>query len=444
MRGGETLTLDGSGWQVLHTPGHSPGGVVYLNRATNQAIVGDTLFAGSIGRFDFPTSNADDLRRSISEVIMALPDETTIHPGHGPATTIGASAARIRMSSRDSEEKDGRTSRADGTPSPCPCPSCSRPHQLPGGSQRLEIAPKSTGPLSDKRQMSCALRLLIVALILALTTLGACYRPPVEAAPSPPPPLTVLTFNIRYGTAEDVENHWDQRKELVFDVLRRSGADLIALQEALRFQLDQIHTALPGYGEIGVGRADGKEGGEYTAILYRQDRFSPEESGTFWLSDAPEEPASATWGNRVPRVATWARLVDQQTDRPLYLFNTHLDHESQTSREKGIKLIMQRIQGSGGVRSRPARRRLQRRRIESRGDDPDPSHGVRTGPRRSSSTRSAPGIRTSRTSRPITRSAAPGPVRRSTTSSHPATSTCWTPPSSTTAGTVDTRRITTR
>jgi glyoxylase-like metal-dependent hydrolase (beta-lactamase superfamily II) len=56
---------------------------------SRQAIVGDTLFAGSIGRSDFPTSNPDDLRRSIQEVLMTLPDDLTIYPGHGPSTTIG-------------------------------------------------------------------------------------------------------------------------------------------------------------------------------------------------------------------------------------------------------------------------------------------------------------------------------------------------------------------
>ncbi len=85
----DTLSLGETTWRVLHAPGHSPGGVLFVHDASSQAIVGDTLFAGSIGRFDFPTSNAGDLRRTISEVLMGLPDEMTIHPGHGPATTIG-------------------------------------------------------------------------------------------------------------------------------------------------------------------------------------------------------------------------------------------------------------------------------------------------------------------------------------------------------------------
>ena len=86
---GETLSLNGTVWRVVHAPGHSPGGVLFVHDASNQAIVGDTLFMGGIGRHDFPTSNAQDLRRTISEVLMSMPDEMVIHPGHGPSTTIG-------------------------------------------------------------------------------------------------------------------------------------------------------------------------------------------------------------------------------------------------------------------------------------------------------------------------------------------------------------------
>jgi len=89
LRDGDQLELGGTRWRVLHTPGHSPGGVCFVHDESMQAIVGDTLFAGSIGRYDFPTSNGDDLRRSLQEVLMGLPDDFTIHPGHGPDTTIG-------------------------------------------------------------------------------------------------------------------------------------------------------------------------------------------------------------------------------------------------------------------------------------------------------------------------------------------------------------------
>ncbi|MCC6908496.1 MAG: MBL fold metallo-hydrolase [Phycisphaerales bacterium] len=89
LRDGQVLTLGDAQWKVLHTPGHSPGGITLYHAPSNQAIVGDTLFAGSVGRYDFPTSDGALLFRSIREKLLTLPDETRIYPGHGPETTIG-------------------------------------------------------------------------------------------------------------------------------------------------------------------------------------------------------------------------------------------------------------------------------------------------------------------------------------------------------------------
>ncbi|MBC8309101.1 MAG: MBL fold metallo-hydrolase [Phycisphaerales bacterium] len=89
LQDGDVLSLGDSTWRVVHTPGHSPGSVCFINDDANEAIVGDTLFAGSIGRHDFPTSNVEDLRHTIANVLMNLPDEMNIYPGHGPASTIG-------------------------------------------------------------------------------------------------------------------------------------------------------------------------------------------------------------------------------------------------------------------------------------------------------------------------------------------------------------------
>ncbi|MBL9148818.1 MAG: MBL fold metallo-hydrolase [Phycisphaerae bacterium] len=86
---GQTIDLCGSSWRVLHVPGHSPGSVAFVHDGSNQALTGDALFAGSVGRSDFPTSNPRDLHRSVTETLMRLPDHMTIRPGHGPKTTIG-------------------------------------------------------------------------------------------------------------------------------------------------------------------------------------------------------------------------------------------------------------------------------------------------------------------------------------------------------------------
>lgn len=89
LHDGDTLSLSGTTWRVVHTPGHSPGGVCFIHDDSKQALVGDTLFAGSIGRIDFPTSDSDAMRRTIQDVLMKLPDDMAVHPGHGPSTTIG-------------------------------------------------------------------------------------------------------------------------------------------------------------------------------------------------------------------------------------------------------------------------------------------------------------------------------------------------------------------
>lgn len=154
--------------------------------------------------------------------------------------------------------------------------------------------------------------------------------------------LNVMTFNIRNGRAEDGEDHWGKRNHLVFDVISDQSADVIGIQEAFRFQLDEINNSLPEYKEIGEGRAGGL-GDEYSAILYREDRFTIDESGTFWLSDTPTIP-SKNWGNDHLRICTWARLVDKNSGRAFYIYNTHLDNRSQLSREKSVRFIVDVIQ----------------------------------------------------------------------------------------------------
>jgi hydroxyacylglutathione hydrolase len=75
--------------QVLHTPGHTEGSICLYFPAESKLIAGDTLFAGSIGRTDLPGGSFDKIIRSLHERVLALPDETTVVPGHGPLTTIG-------------------------------------------------------------------------------------------------------------------------------------------------------------------------------------------------------------------------------------------------------------------------------------------------------------------------------------------------------------------
>ena len=181
----------------------------------------------------------------------------------------------------------------------------------------------------------------ILALVAALVVAW-----PVRAQPEPAP-LDVMSFNIRYGTANDGENRWPLRRGLLFEVVGNLAPDIIGVQEALDGQIQEMVEAVPGYAVVGVGRDDGRTRGEYAAILYRATRFRVDRSGTFWFSDTPDVVASTSWGNSITRICTWARLVDRD-GRAFWVYNVHLDHQSQPSRVRSAALLAERI------RTRPA------------------------------------------------------------------------------------------
>jgi glyoxylase-like metal-dependent hydrolase (beta-lactamase superfamily II) len=86
---GQCFTFGRSQLQVLHTPGHSKGGVCFYASADKFVLTGDTLFQGNVGRVDLPGGDFDELMESLSQKLMSLPDDTVVYPGHGPASTIG-------------------------------------------------------------------------------------------------------------------------------------------------------------------------------------------------------------------------------------------------------------------------------------------------------------------------------------------------------------------
>lgn len=86
---GDTVTIDGVVFEIRETPGHSPGGISLIHEPSHVALVGDSLFNGSIGRTDFPGSDFETLANSIRTQLYTLDPKTQVYPGHGPTTTIG-------------------------------------------------------------------------------------------------------------------------------------------------------------------------------------------------------------------------------------------------------------------------------------------------------------------------------------------------------------------
>jgi endonuclease/exonuclease/phosphatase family metal-dependent hydrolase len=152
-----------------------------------------------------------------------------------------------------------------------------------------------------------------------------------------------MSFNIRHGAAEDGGNSWPFRRMMVQRVIGDFAPDVLGTQEALTFQLDEIQDGLSGYSFVGVGRRDGVEAGEYAAILYRSNRLDLLDQGTFWFSDTPQVPGSKSWGNSVTRICTWARFEEAASGTAFYVYNLHLDHQSQPSRERSVELLTERI-----------------------------------------------------------------------------------------------------
>ncbi|MEO1716821.1 MAG: nuclear transport factor 2 family protein [Planctomycetota bacterium] len=155
--------------------------------------------------------------------------------------------------------------------------------------------------------------------------------------------VELMTFNIRFGTADDGDNAWPVRCDSVAALIRGELPDVVGVQEALRFQVDELESVLPGYGWVGVGRDDGKDAGEFTPIFYREDRLAVVESGTFWLSDTPDEPGSASYGNQIPRICTWAAFArrDSAAKPQFVVMNVHLDHQSSDSRLRSAQQIVE-------------------------------------------------------------------------------------------------------
>ena len=164
--------------------------------------------------------------------------------------------------------------------------------------------------------------------------------------------LNVMSFNIRFANPGDGEHDWNHRRPLVKSVIQFHEADLIGVQEALRSQLEDMKKDMPEYEWFGVCRNDGSANpnpdGEFSAILYRKDRFEKLDGNTFWLSLTPDIPGSKDWDANITRIVTWAKFRDRTNNKIFYHFNTHFDHIGVQARAESAKLIREKINSIAG------------------------------------------------------------------------------------------------
>ena len=154
--------------------------------------------------------------------------------------------------------------------------------------------------------------------------------------------LNVMTFNIRLSVESDKENSWNNRKTDVLQLLDYYQPDIFGVQEAVPQQMIDLKTGLKNYDFVGVGRDDGANKGEYSAIFYDKNQVQVLESGTFWLSETPEKPSKG-WDAAYNRVCTYALFKMKKSGKKFWAFNVHFDHVGNVARANSSKLILEKI-----------------------------------------------------------------------------------------------------
>lgn len=154
--------------------------------------------------------------------------------------------------------------------------------------------------------------------------------------------LKVMTYNIRLSLESDKENSWTNRKDDALALMNYYHPDYFGVQEAVPQQMVDIKTSLKDYDYVGVGRDDGKNQGEYSAIFYDKNKLEVLKSGTFWLSETPEKPSKG-WDAAYNRICTYALFKLKKGGKKFYAFNVHFDHVGNLARVNSSKLILAKI-----------------------------------------------------------------------------------------------------
>lgn len=159
---------------------------------------------------------------------------------------------------------------------------------------------------------------------------------------------TVGSYNLRFANTEDSGNLWTDRAPVVAGLIRFHEYDILGTQEGLQSQLEDLSRLLPQYSRYGVGRNDGKDAGEHSAIFYKTEKFELLNKGDFWLSQTPDTPSLGWDATCCYRLCSWVELKDKKSGKIFYFFNAHYDHQGKIAREESSRLILQKIRAITG------------------------------------------------------------------------------------------------
>lgn len=154
--------------------------------------------------------------------------------------------------------------------------------------------------------------------------------------------VRAMTYNLRLDVSSDGENKWDNRKNLLAKQIEFYEPDFLGVQEALPQQMHYLDSTMTAYDFIGVGRDDGKEKGEFSAIFYNKSKFKVLQQSTFWLSQHPDKQGLG-WDAACNRVCTYGLFENLKTKKKFWIFNTHFDHIGTIARMESAKLILAKI-----------------------------------------------------------------------------------------------------
>ena len=178
---------------------------------------------------------------------------------------------------------------------------------------------------------------LKLMLLLAFMPVFLCAAKPGQLSK-----ITVMSYNIRMGEADDGTNSWQFRYPATALMIEDQNPDVFGVQEAYPYQILFIDENCRDYKYVGVGREDGKSEGEHMAIFYNKKTVSLLKWGTFWLSETPDKPTMG-WDAACKRTATWALMKSKVSGKKFYFIDTHLDHVGKVAQKEGRALIVSKM-----------------------------------------------------------------------------------------------------